>query len=176
MAVSRPSTLQNCASSRLRPARGPGKDRSSDSGGRIRSRNIAPGGVERRGGLRPIYYAFASKVGSLATFASMCAWFSGPLIRVPHYSVMVFTPAQYRRIAETYESAAADHTLSPAQRSAFAHKADWYRLLSRLGDKPKWAMPTKDHPLPHQAERNPGDRPSTLSSRLRSLFAWQQHR
>ena len=89
---------------------------------------------------------------------------------------MVFTPEQYRRIAETYDLAAADHTLAPAQRTAFAHKADWYRMLSRLGDKPKWAMPAKD-PVPQDAgERNPGDRPSRLSSRLRSLFAWQQRR
>ena len=90
---------------------------------------------------------------------------------------MAFTPEQYRRIAETYEFAAADHTLPPAQRTAFAHKADWYRMLSRLGDKPKWAMPAKDHPLAQEAgERNPGDRPLPLSSRLRSLFAWQQRR
>jgi hypothetical protein len=87
---------------------------------------------------------------------------------------MVFTPEQYRRIADTYKSAAADHTLPPAQRSAFAHKADWYRMLSRLGDKPKWAMATT---MPQGAdERNLDDKPSRLSSRLRSLFAWQQRR
>ena len=87
---------------------------------------------------------------------------------------MVFTPEQYRRIADTYKSAAADHTLPPAQRSAFAHKSDWYRMLSRLGDKPKWALPAT---LPHDAdEGTPDDRASRLSSRLRSLFAWQQCR
>ena len=100
------------------------------------------------------------------------AWFSGPLIQRGSLFAMVFTPEQYRRIADTYKSAAADHTLSPAQRSGLAHKADWYRMLSRLGDKPKWAMATT---VPQGAdERNLDDKPSRLSSRLRSLFAWQQ--
>src|SRR5690242_1886572 len=105
--------------------------------------------------------------------------FSSSLIRESHYGVMVFTPEQYRQIAKTYDSAAADHALSPAQKAAFAHKADWYRLLSRLGDKPKWAMPSKDRrPTESNAttEKNSGDRSTYKSLAGRFLFAWQQHR
>jgi hypothetical protein len=92
---------------------------------------------------------------------------------------MVFTLEQYRQIAKTCDSAAADHGLSPAQKAAFAHKADWYRLLSRLGDKPKWAMPSKDRPQAEftaATEKNSGDRSTYKSLAARFLFAWQQHR
>ena len=92
---------------------------------------------------------------------------------------MVFTPEQYRLIAKNYDSAAADHTLPPAQRTAFAHKADWYRLLSRLGDKPKWAMPATDIEAsmsPKASEKGIDTSLSFLSAALRSLLAWQQRR
>lgn len=107
--------------------------------------------------------------------ASLRLNFSGPLIQAAQYDAMLFTPEQYRRIAEAYESASADHIFSPAQRRAFTHKAEWYRMLSRLGSKPKWAMPTHN-PLSQKAETNPGVRPSLMSARFRSLFAWQQRR
>ena len=100
-------------------------------------------------------------------------------MRVTHYGAMVFTPEQYRQIAKTYDSAAGDHALSPAQKAAFAHKADWYRLLSRLGTKPKWAMPSKEQPpeKPHPVtENNSADRPAYKSLAARFLFAWQQNR
>ena len=92
---------------------------------------------------------------------------------------MVFTPEQYRRIAETYRSAAADHMLPPAQRSAFAHKADWYRMLSRLGDKPKWATPATNIEglcRPQASEKGIDTSLSFLSAALRSLLAWHQPR
>ena len=98
---------------------------------------------------------------------------------MPHYGFMVFTPEQYRLIAKNYDSAAADHRLSPAQRSAFAHKADWYRTLGRLGDKPKWAMPSTNIEAsmsPKASEKGIDTTISFLSAALRSLLAWQQRR
>jgi hypothetical protein len=83
---------------------------------------------------------------------------------------MVFTPEQYRHIAETYDSIAADHSLPPAQREGFARKADWYRMLARLGAKPKWAM------LANKAEKQPHADASFLSAAARGLFAWQKRR
>jgi hypothetical protein len=92
---------------------------------------------------------------------------------------MVFTPEQYRCIAETYDSAAADYTMPPAQRTAYAHKAQWYRMLARLGDKPKWATPATniEELMFHQAsEKKLDSSPSFLSRAARILFAWQKRR
>ena len=92
---------------------------------------------------------------------------------------MVFTPEQYRHIAKTYDSVAADYTMSPAQREAYARKADWYRTLARLGDKPKWATP--DNKIPElmsgpAAEKRHEPIPSLLAAALRSLLPWQRRR
>jgi hypothetical protein len=91
---------------------------------------------------------------------------------------MVFTPEQYRKIAERYDSIAGDHMLPPAQRQGFAHKADWYRTLARLGDRPTWAMPeNKIIPdlMSSQAEEKKRDPiPSLLAAALRGLLAWQK--
>jgi hypothetical protein len=69
--------------------------------------------------------------------------------------------------------------LSPAQRQGFAHKADWYRTLARLGDKPKWAVSeTKVVPdlMTSQAAEKKRDDPlpSLLAAALRDLLAWQK--
>jgi hypothetical protein len=85
---------------------------------------------------------------------------------------MVFTPEQYRRIAQTYDSAAADYTMPPAQRTAYAHKAEWYRMLARLGAKPKWATPaTNIVELMSPSEKESGTAPSLLSAAPRMLWA-----
>jgi hypothetical protein len=46
---------------------------------------------------------------------------------------MVTTVQQYLRIAEVYEKAAADKMATPEQhRTAFAHKAEWFRLRAQV--------------------------------------------
>ena len=92
---------------------------------------------------------------------------------------MVFTPEQYRHIAKTYDSVAGDHMMSPAQRDAYARKAEWYRTLARLGDKPKWA--TLDNKIPELMSGPASDKRhepilSLLGAALRSLLAWQRGR
>jgi hypothetical protein len=92
---------------------------------------------------------------------------------------MVFTPEQYRQIAETCDSAAADHTLPPYKRTGYARKAEWYRMLARLGDKPRWAIPAKNlekFSLPHNREKEIDTTLSLLSAVLRSFLPGQQRR
>ena len=48
---------------------------------------------------------------------------------------MVLKAEQHSQIAATYERAAADKSLPAQARSAFARKADWFRLLARVGEK-----------------------------------------
>ena len=50
---------------------------------------------------------------------------------------MAFTPEQYWQIAAAYEKAAADYMVPPQHRKAFAQKADWFRMLARIGAKQK---------------------------------------
>jgi len=40
---------------------------------------------------------------------------------------------QHSQIAAAYENSAADKTLPAQTRAAFARKADWFRLLARVG-------------------------------------------
>jgi len=42
---------------------------------------------------------------------------------------------QHSQIAAAYENAAADGSLPAQTRAAFARKADWFRLLARVGEK-----------------------------------------
>ena len=42
---------------------------------------------------------------------------------------------QHSQIAAAYEKAAADGSLPAETRAAFARKADWFRLLARVGEK-----------------------------------------
>jgi hypothetical protein len=42
---------------------------------------------------------------------------------------------QHSQIAAVYEKAAADVGLPAQTRAAFARKADWFRLLARVGEK-----------------------------------------
>jgi len=46
---------------------------------------------------------------------------------------------QHHLIAAAYQKAAADMSLPGHTRAAFARKADWFRLLARVGEKKKLA-------------------------------------
>jgi hypothetical protein len=48
---------------------------------------------------------------------------------------MVLKAEQHSQIAAAYEKAAADKSLPGQTREAFARKADWFRLLARVGEK-----------------------------------------
>jgi len=95
-----------------------------------------------------------------------------------HHAVMVLTPKQQLQIAEVYDKCAADHMVPPPQRAAFARKAELFRLLARLGAKPK-SLPARRIP---QKASDPGrESADTLAnsgmvSAARHLFAWQQRR
>jgi hypothetical protein len=82
---------------------------------------------------------------------------------------MAFTPEQYLQIAASYEKAAADYTVPPQHRNAFARKAEWFRLLARVAAKPKCS---------ETRERAVTDSPHSglqMLSKAHYLFAWQQH-
>ena len=55
-----------------------------------------------------------------------------PETRLPIEARMVLTASQYSQIAATYEHAAADLTLPPQSRAAFAEKAKRFHLLARM--------------------------------------------
>ena len=66
------------------------------------------------------------------------------LIFLLHHGVTVrFTPAQHLQIAAVYDKCAADRMVPPPQRTAFARKADWFRMLARLGEKLKFTGPKR---------------------------------
>jgi len=48
---------------------------------------------------------------------------------------MLLTAEQHCRIATAYENAAADMRVPPPHRTAFARKADWFRMLARIRAK-----------------------------------------
>jgi hypothetical protein len=62
---------------------------------------------------------------------------------------MVLTAEQHLEIAARYEEAAADMTLPPDKRIEFARKANWFRILARMGAKSKRSesSPTSAEPL-----------------------------
>jgi hypothetical protein len=84
---------------------------------------------------------------------------------------MALTPEQNLQIAAAYEKAATDYTVPPQHRKAFARKAEWFRMLARLGAKQDLlSVPPK--------EQRASDTPYTglqMLSKARHLFAWQQH-
>ena len=71
---------------------------------------------------------------------------------------MVLTAEQHSRIAASYERAAADESLPTQQRAAFARKADWFRLLARIGAKKEEAVAA--------SRRNDPPLQATASSKL----------
>ena len=58
--------------------------------------------------------------------------------RPPHMSLR---PEQHSHIAAAYDKAAFDISLPAQTRAAFAKKADWFRLLARIGEKCQRAAP-----------------------------------
>jgi hypothetical protein len=58
-----------------------------------------------------------------------------------HPARMSLTPEQHSHIAAAYDKAAFDVSLPPQTRAAFAKKADWFRLLARIGEKCQRAAP-----------------------------------
>ena len=89
---------------------------------------------------------------------------------------MALAPEQNLQIAAAYEKAATDYTVPPQHRKAFARKAEWFRMLARLGAKQKlFAVPPQERPVigsPHA----PHARGMRTLSKARHLFAWQQSR
>jgi truncated hemoglobin YjbI len=65
------------------------------------------------------------------------------LIVALHHGVMALTPEQHSQIAAVYDKAAADYMVPAPQRAAFARKAEMFRMLARLGAKPKSAPPQR---------------------------------
>lgn len=90
---------------------------------------------------------------------------------------MALTPEQYLQIAVTYDKAAADCMVPSPQRAAFARKAELFRLLARLGAKPKSAQtfrtPKTDSFVSEGSDTACN---SGMVSAARHLFAWQQRR
>ena len=58
-----------------------------------------------------------------------------------HPARMFLSAEQRSHIAAAYEKAAADPSLPAHTRAAFAKKADWFRLLARIGEKCQRAAP-----------------------------------
>jgi len=52
-----------------------------------------------------------------------------------HPARMSLRPEQHSHIAAAYDKAAFDISLPAQTRAAFAKKADWFRLLARIGEK-----------------------------------------
>jgi hypothetical protein len=59
---------------------------------------------------------------------------------------MVLTAEQHSQIAAVYDKAAADEMVPPPQRAAFARKADWFRMLARIGAKKEAAASSEAGP------------------------------
>ena len=66
---------------------------------------------------------------------------------------MSLTPEQHSHIAAAYDKAAFDVSLPAQTRAAFAKKADWFRLLARVGEKREQAGRPKLKA--HEIESNP---------------------
>jgi hypothetical protein len=58
-----------------------------------------------------------------------------------HPARMSLTPEQHSLISAAYDKAAFDINLPAQTRAAFAKKADWFRLLARIGKKMERAAP-----------------------------------
>jgi len=68
--------------------------------------------------------------------------------RLPIKARMVLTALDYSQIAATYAHAAADWTLPPQPRAAFAKKASWFRMRAQIAAaKQVAALPQNVFPL-----------------------------
>jgi hypothetical protein len=74
---------------------------------------------------------------------------------VPSYRhpARMLRPEQHFHIAAAYDSAAFDISFPAHTRAAFAKKADWFRLLARVGEKRE--QPGLPKQKPHEIESNP---------------------
>jgi hypothetical protein len=90
---------------------------------------------------------------------------------VRHSLGMALNPEQHFQIAAVCERAASDLTLPPPHRKAFARKAELFRMLARLGLKPKVEMPQPTISTPV----NPVSA-TPMASLAQHLFAWQRRR
>jgi hypothetical protein len=70
-----------------------------------------------------------------------------------HPARMSLRPEQHSHIAAAYDKAAFDITLPAHARAAFARKADWFRLLARVGEKREQAALVKQ--IAAEPQRNP---------------------
>src|SRR5262245_4871786 len=70
-----------------------------------------------------------------------------------HPARMFLRPAQHSHIAAAYDSAAFDISLPTHTRAACARKADWFRLLARVGEKREQSGFAKQKA--HEIESNP---------------------
>ena len=68
---------------------------------------------------------------------------------------MSFTPEQHSLIAAAYDKAAFDIRLPAHTRATFAKKADWFRLLARIGEKCQRAAPSVSVAKKSPANFNP---------------------
>ena len=66
---------------------------------------------------------------------------------------MSLRPEQHFHIAAAYDKAAFDISLPAHTRAAFAKKADWFRLLARIGAKKEQAALAKQKA--QESEPNP---------------------
>jgi len=57
------------------------------------------------------------------------------LIALVHGLAMALTAEQHAQLASAYDKAAEDCLIPPEQQTAFARKANWYRVLARLSEK-----------------------------------------
>ena len=81
---------------------------------------------------------------------------------------MALTPEQHLQIAAAYEKAATDYAVPPQHRKAFARKAEWFRMLARVGAKQKlFGMSPQERPVTH-------DTGLQMLSKAHYLFAWGQ--
>src|SRR5215813_8590646 len=70
-----------------------------------------------------------------------------------HPTRMSLSAEQHSLIAAAYDSAAYDVSLPAHARAAFARKADWFRLLARVGEKKEQAALAKQKA--HEPQPNP---------------------
>jgi hypothetical protein len=87
---------------------------------------------------------------------------------------MAFTPEQYLQIAAAYEKAASDYMVPPQHRKAFAQKADWYRMVARIGAKQKmFGVPVRER-LATDSFDPLDSRAPQMRSNAKHLFAWRR--
>jgi hypothetical protein len=67
----------------------------------------------------------------------------------PLSSRMPLSPQQHSHIAAAYDKAAFDIGFPARTRAAFAKKADWFRLLARVGEKKLAAIQQSEGPQPN---------------------------